>query len=322
MKPSIRLALFLTGVLFANSTEAALVGYWSFNEGAGTNITDLSGSGNDGTIVNLRTNTWTTGINGSALYFDGTTGSGSTYVKIQDSPSLRITSAISFAAWVRLDNTNSDCPIIDKEAPSGLQCYWFGARGSSANSYDTASPGNFGILLNRSGNTGTAGWSLWGRNKGKLIQGKWVHLAATWDGTTVRYYTNGTQLSTTVAFSGTLNVSSAFLSIGENAVWNSTAFQGVIDEARLYNTALSGSEVAALAKAPNALVSIQSIVPNVKVIWPTLTNVNYQPQWESNVQSNTWGDLGSSTLGTGSNSFLVDPIGPNTSRFYQVLVKP
>jgi len=322
MKTSIILISILASILFIQTIQAGLVGYWSFNEGAGTNIADLSGSGNNGTIVNLKTNTWTTGINGSALYFDGTTGANSTYVKVPDAASLRITSTISFAAWVRLDNTNRDAPILDKEAPSGAQCYWFGARGTSANIYDTASSGNFGLLLNLYGNTGTDGWSLWGRNKGKLTQGNWVHLATTWDGTTVRYYTNGIQLPNPVAFSGSLNVSSAFLSIGENSVWNSTAFQGVIDEARLYNNALSSSEVAALAVAPNAKLSILSTLNAVKVTWPTLTNVNFQPQWASDAQTNVWNDLGGPVLGTGSNSFLIDPIGSNNRRFYRVLVNP
>jgi hypothetical protein len=322
MKTSILLASILTCVFFTQPIHGSMVGYWAFNEGAGTNIADLSGSGNNGTIVNIKTNTWTTGISGSALYFDGTTGANSTYVKVPDSASLRITSAISFAAWVRLDNTNRDAPIIDKEAPSGAQCYWFGARGTSANTYDTASAGNFGALLNLNGNTGTDGWSLWGRNKGKLVQGNWVHLAVTWDGATVRYYTNGVQLPNTVAFSGTLNVSSAFLAIGENSIWNSTAFQGVIDEARLYNNALTGSEVAALATAPNANLTIQPIVPAVKVTWPTLTNMNYQPQWLSDLKTNTWNNYGSATLGTGSNSFLIDPMSSNNCRFYRVLVRP
>ena len=32
-------------------SESGLVGYWNFNEGTGTTLTDLSGNGNDGTIV-------------------------------------------------------------------------------------------------------------------------------------------------------------------------------------------------------------------------------------------------------------------------------
>ena len=35
---------------FSLVNESALVGYWSFNEGSGSTLTDLSGNGNNGTI--------------------------------------------------------------------------------------------------------------------------------------------------------------------------------------------------------------------------------------------------------------------------------
>jgi hypothetical protein len=50
--------------------------------------------------------------------------------------------------------------------------------------------------------------------------------------------------------------------------------------------------------------------------------VNYQPQWASDVQTNIWNNFGNSVLGTGSNTFLVDPLGSNNRRFYRVLVTP
>ena len=34
-----------------SGSETGLVGYWNFNEGEGTTLTDLSGNGNDGTII-------------------------------------------------------------------------------------------------------------------------------------------------------------------------------------------------------------------------------------------------------------------------------
>jgi len=320
MQTSKLLASISAYVLFSHSIQAGLVGSWSFNEGSGTNIADSSGNGNNGVIYNIQTNTWISGISGSALYFPGTTGTGGTYVKIPDSTSLHITSAISMAAWVRVDNISRDAPVLDKEGPSIQQSYWFGAYGGTTDGDGgSAAPGDFGILLNRPGNSANNGWSIWARRYGSLPQGNWVHIASTWDGTTIRFYTNGVALPQTVAFSGTLNVSAAFLSIGNNSAFYSAAFQGAIDEVRLYNNALSPAEVAALAVAPNANLSIATAV---QVTWPTLTNVNYQPQWASDVQTNIWNNFGNSVLGTGSNTFLVDPLGSNNRRFYRVLVTP
>jgi chitodextrinase len=63
----------------------SLVAAYSFNEGTGTSVTDVSGSGNNGTIANA---TWTTaGKYGNALVFNGTTA----LVTINDSASLDLT---------------------------------------------------------------------------------------------------------------------------------------------------------------------------------------------------------------------------------------
>jgi len=45
-----------------------LVAYWSFDEGSGNTLHDLSGNENHGTIYGA---VWTGGKSGNALYFDG-----------------------------------------------------------------------------------------------------------------------------------------------------------------------------------------------------------------------------------------------------------
>jgi hypothetical protein len=72
--------------------EDGLVGYWSFNEGNGTILHDNSGNGYDGTIDGA---TWTTGVLGGALSFDGIND----YVQFS-SPVLNIPS-YSVCAWVK-----------------------------------------------------------------------------------------------------------------------------------------------------------------------------------------------------------------------------
>ena len=59
--------LFLPGLSWA---QAGLVAAYTFNEGAGSTVTDVSGNGNTGTISKA---TWTTaGKFGNALVFNGT----------------------------------------------------------------------------------------------------------------------------------------------------------------------------------------------------------------------------------------------------------
>ena len=54
-----------TGV---GAADEGLVAEWHFDEGAGSVLADSSGNGNDGAIYGA---TWTEGVSGSALSFDG-----------------------------------------------------------------------------------------------------------------------------------------------------------------------------------------------------------------------------------------------------------
>ena len=74
-----------------------------------------------------------------------------------------------------------------------------------------------------------------------LPAGTWSHLAATYDGSQLRLYVNGTQVAQTAA-SGSIATSTAPLRIGGNAVWGEW-FSGWIDEVRVYGRALSAAEI-------------------------------------------------------------------------------
>jgi len=225
--------LLVAGLVLSWPAHAGLVGHWMFSERDGITVADSSGQGNHGTIVNPKPVTWTNGVTGGALYFDGTTGTGSTYVSIPDKASLHIANALSCAAWVRCDDVGRDAPILAKEG-IGKMCFWFGAFGTA----------RFGVLLDRDGNSP---WELMDRDQGALPPGLWAHLVSTWDGTTVRHYLNGVQLQETATLTGPLHTSDGPLIIGSNFPHVTTAFKGVIDEVRLYDHALSVSEVRALA---------------------------------------------------------------------------
>ena len=69
----------------------------------------------------------------------------------------------------------------------------------------------------------------------------WTHLATTYDGATLRLYSNGTQVGS-LAVTGAMANSSGALRIGGNAVW-AEWFSGQIDDLRLYNRALTVAEV-------------------------------------------------------------------------------
>jgi hypothetical protein len=69
----------------------------------------------------------------------------------------------------------------------------------------------------------------------------WVHVAMTYDGTTLRFYRNGTQVATAAA-SGAVSATTGALRIGGNSPWGDY-FSGMIDEVRVYNRVLTAAEI-------------------------------------------------------------------------------
>ena len=74
----------------------------------------------------------------------------------------------------------------------------------------------------------------------------WMHVAATYDGTTIRLYVNGVQEGGNLAGPASITTNNLALGIGAQPDGTSK-LQGAMDDVLLYNTALSASEIAALA---------------------------------------------------------------------------
>jgi RHS repeat-associated protein len=196
-----------------------LVAAYGFEEGAGTAVADSSGHANNGTIAGA---TWTDGKFGKALQFDGTDDN----VAIPDSNSLDLTTAMSLSAWVKLDTLNGTWrEIIYKKRSPGR-------------SYDLAadSSANKPALVINNGTTTPATYG-----PSAFPTAQWAHLAGTWDGTTAKLYVDGT-LVKTQAMAGPIAPGSDMLYIGG---LGTGYVDGTIDEARIYNRALSQTEVQA-----------------------------------------------------------------------------
>ncbi len=182
------------------------------------------------------------------------------------------------------EDIDRDAPILAKEGDGKLS-YWFGTCGVTAYG---SQPGNFGLLLDRDG---PYPWTLEDRNQGAVATEDWMHLASTWDGMTVRHYLNGDALAETASFTGPIYVSDAFLDIGANSLWESTAFKGSIDDVRLYNYALSGEEVRALYVTTRfAITSIVREGDGVRLVWECAAGNRYRVQSSVDV-GGVFGDL-------------------------------
>ena len=79
------------------------------------------------------------------------------------------------------------------------------------------------------------------RGSASLPLNTWSHLAATYDGATLRLYINGTQRATR-AVTGPILTSANPLKLGGNAVWGEF-FAGRLDEVRVYDRALTQAQI-------------------------------------------------------------------------------
>ena len=194
----------------------ALASY-GFEEPVGNTVVDESGS-HDGDIAGATRSG--AGRFGRALSFDGTDD----IVTVPDDSALRLTTGMTLEAWVKPTAATAWRSVIFKESNAGA------AYGLYANS-DQDRPAVF-----LGGATGVSGPSV-------LEGNRWTHLAATFDGATLRLFVNGTAAGS-LPVDGELSTGDGPLSFGANHVWGER-FRGLIDEIRVYNRALSPAEIGA-----------------------------------------------------------------------------
>jgi glucose/arabinose dehydrogenase/chitodextrinase len=206
----------------APATPPGLVGAWGFTEGAGTSTADASGRGNSGTLVGGTS--WSTqGRYGSALSFNGTNGQ----VRVADSASLDLTTAMTLSAWIRpAASQNGWRTILQRQTDA-----YFLNAGNSDGPLRPSGGGTFG------GNT----QYLSGPTASPV--NAWTYVAFTYDGTTQRLYINGTQVASR-ATTGVVETTDNPLWIGGNSPYGEY-FNGLIDEVRVYNRALTQADVQA-----------------------------------------------------------------------------
>ena len=85
--------------------------------------------------------------------------------------------------------------------------------------------------------------------------GQWVHMAATYDGTTMRLYQNGVQVGSMAASGNITGHTSAPSVIGANPNAYGV-FNGLIDEVRIYSRAMSAAEIGELANTGTIAITV------------------------------------------------------------------
>lgn len=205
-----------------------LIGYWALEESGGTTAADSSG-GYDGTLIAGPVWQPSGGQHGGALEMDGTDDE----VEIIDAPGLRLNYPLTVAAWVKPDVVNQNMEYLGKKCDSDPHGFRFRQgwdelhfqMGDGVSEYDYFS------------------------NTSSMQAGVWQHVAVTYDGSDVIMYRNGSVIFTSAATTP-IAVDDTEVGIGSypTGCFIGTAYvlDGMIDEVRLYNTALDAQGISDL----------------------------------------------------------------------------
>lgn len=212
---------------FSQNQTGQLIAYFPCNG----NANDSSGNNNNGTVHGAPLVNDRTGNPNSAYQFNGTTG----YIQVPNSTGLNVQQSISINFWMNVGAffTREQYPI---------------SHGNWENRWKVSIT-NDRVRWTVKTTTGIKDLD----SETKLVTGTWYNVTVIYGGSDVEIFVNG-NLDAFTSWSGTILPTTIDLTIGQvlpnNQGYN---FQGVLDEIRIYDYALSMSEIQDLAGGVTAI---------------------------------------------------------------------
>lgn len=222
-----------------DNLDSGLVAHWRFDELAGKTAEDASGSGHTATL--LEQATWKPGRMGNAVQLE---------LRIHPPVGSRVTIEpfdieggdrhLTLAAWVHPYAfgrcAKRQARIIAKTESRGQ--YMGGTH------YWTLTFWEQGLRFALTTDTGRSD----AISEPKIVQpNQWHHVAATWDGATMRLYLNGQQVARQPRDGALIHAPQVGVCIGNETKYiEGINFQGLIDDVRIYDRGLRPEEVKTL----------------------------------------------------------------------------
>ncbi|MCK4563640.1 MAG: cadherin-like domain-containing protein, partial [Verrucomicrobia bacterium] len=215
-----------------------LQSHWKLDDGSGLSATDSSGNSHTGTLFNGTV--WTvTGFDAGAAVFDGVDD----YIGFGTGPSLAGKTDFTLAAWIKTSSATDQMIIQQRDG---------GYNGEYMFSVNANGTLKFFVY----GNGGTQ----YGFSTAQTVNdGVWHHVVAVRDGANGYIYIDGNATPAASA-TGTIRDLDATIgvAIGRDIRGNNKPFNGMIDDVRIYDKALNGTDVVDLHGGYN-------VAPGVRV---------------------------------------------------------
>ena len=215
-------------------SNTGLVAYYQLERptwnGTTNEVLDSSGNNLDGTTVGNPVATTGKVCNGASM-------NGSNYIRINDNPLLDLTNSLSITAWIKLNALGVDLKsIFSKDTnyefhinQNGEVYWWWNTNAGLVRSF-TSSP--YTISLNT-----------------------WHHIGVVYSPTRQSIYIDGVEVAYRTYTGEILATNNLPLEIGADQGIASRVWDGMIDEVRLYDRALSANEVVADMNATHPCAS-------------------------------------------------------------------
>lgn len=217
---------------------SGLIGYWRLDETSGTLAQDSSGNGYSGTVsgTNFASSSFSGMVN-TGLNFDGVNDT----VDFGTQAALKPPLPITYAAWVYLPSLTLVGPLFANDSQNAYSGVWIQIDSSH-------------IVAQIGDNTGSFPNNR--RTKASvnaITKAGWNHIAVVWRGLTdMSIYVNGTDVGGVYSGTG----AGLVYNVGNRAYIgrrHTNYFGGGIDDARLYNRALSANEIQQIFNAHDGI---------------------------------------------------------------------
>jgi hypothetical protein len=220
----------------AYGAPPAPVAHWSF-DGSGL---DSSGNHNDANPHGKIS--YVPGLDGPAAQFQST----GNYFQVANSPAvqLRSTQQFSVTAYVQPAGLNQQVILLHGRFSSSQASWSLAVQGDLPAPNVTLYPGSFVFGVRASNAIAPTVATA------KAVAGRWAHLAATYDGATLKLYVDGTLQSSVAAPLPYDNASDLYIGGDPGGVSGYSWYTGLVDDVYIFSQALTDEEIKGVMRGP------------------------------------------------------------------------